>query len=289
MTIHRLERLFPNEIRERIVLTPILVIPLGTIEWHSHHLPLGLDGLVAAAVSEAIAERADAVLAPVSYWAVGGIPFPYTLNLSASIIEPVLEAVFEQYAAMGFRVIVAFTGHFGLEQTVSVKRAALAVMRKSEVAILAVAEYDFTTDIGYPGDHAGVGETSLMWAVNSELVRLDSVPAGTPLEGIIGEDPRGKASREWGNKLMDTISTRSAEVALRFLSHDGNARRSFMEALGAGIRALELTAEQRRILGRENVPPIATQSYRSFCEAMYKGDYIAAKEFAARKLSDLSA
>src|SRR5689334_25122308 len=131
MSIYRLERLFPNEIKERIARLPILVIPLGTIEWHSHHLPLGLDGLVAAAVSERIADRSDAVLAPVSYWAVGGVPFPYTLNMSAQIIEPVLEALFEQYAAMGFRVIVAFTGHFGLEQTISVKRMALAVMRRS--------------------------------------------------------------------------------------------------------------------------------------------------------------
>ncbi|HLY62664.1 MAG TPA: creatininase family protein [Terriglobia bacterium] len=288
MSIHRLERLFPNEITERIARTPILVIPLGTIEWHSHHLPLGLDGLVAAAVSEKIAERADAVLAPVSYWAVGGIPFPYTLNLSASIVEPVLEAVFEQYAAMGFRVIVAFTGHFGLEQTISVKRAALAVMRKSDVAILAVAEYDFTTDIGYTGDHAGVGETSLLWAADSTLVRLESVPSTSPLEGVIGEDPRGKASRDWGNKLMDTISSCAAEVALRFLHQDEKTRKAFMEALDAGVLALELIAEQRRLFGRENVPPIATPSYRSHLEAIYQGDYAAAKIFAAQKLSDLS-
>jgi creatinine amidohydrolase len=288
MSIHRLERLFPNEIKDRIARNPILVFPLGTIEWHSHHLPLGLDGLVAAAVAERIAERADAVLAPVSYWAVGGIPFPYTLNLSAQIIEPVLEALYEQYAAMGFRVIVAFTGHFGLEQTISVKREALAVMRRSEAAILPVAEYDFTTDIGYNGDHAGIGEMSLMWAADSSLVRLDSVPATAPLEGIIGEDPRGKASREWGAKLMETISARAAEVAQRFLHEGRNARMSFMEALDIGVRVLELTAEQRRLLGRENVPPITTPSYRSHLDAMYRGNYAAAKEFASGKLADLS-
>ncbi|HEV2348979.1 MAG TPA: creatininase family protein [Terriglobia bacterium] len=287
MSVHRLERLFPNEIKDRITRVPILVTPLGTIEWHSHHLPLGLDGLVAAAVGEKIAERADAVLAPVSYWAVGGVPFPYTMNMAASIIEPVLEAVFEQYSAMGFRVIVAFTGHFGIEQTISVKRAALGVMRRSEAAILPVAEYDFTTGIGYNGDHAGVGETSLMWAVDAELVRLDGVPAGTALDGVIGEDPRGKASRDWGNKLMDTISSRAAEVALRFLHQDGNARKAYMEALDAGIIVLELTAEQRRLHGRENVPPIATPSYQSHLEAMYRGDYAAAKEFTERKSANL--
>lgn len=289
MSMHRLERLFPDEIKDRIARNPIMVIPLGTIEWHSHHLPLGLDGLVAAAVGEKIAERADAVLAPVSYWAVGGVPFPYTLNMPASIIEPVLEAVFEQFANMGFRVIVVFTGHFGLEQTISVKRSALAIMRRSEVTILPVAEYDFTTDIGYYGDHAGIGETSLIWAVDSGLVRLNSVAANAPLEGVIGEDPRGKASRDWGAKLMDAISTRTAEVALRLLRPDANARQGFAEALDTGVRVLELTAKQRQIHGRENVPPIATPNYRSHLEAMYRGDYVAAKDFAARKLADLSA
>ena len=87
---------------------PILVLPFGTIEWHSHHLPLGLDGLVAAAVSERIADKADAVLAPASYWGVGGVPFPHTLDLPAAIIEPLLETVFEQFGAMGLRVIVAY-------------------------------------------------------------------------------------------------------------------------------------------------------------------------------------
>jgi creatinine amidohydrolase len=289
MSIHRLESLFPNEIKDHIAQNPMLVVPLGTIEWHSHHLPLGLDGLVAAAVSERIAVRANAVLAPVSYWAVGGVPFPHTLNLSAPIIEPVLEAVLEQYAGMGFGVIIVFTGHFGLEQTISVKRTALAVMRRSEVNVLPVAEYDFTTDIGYYGDHAGIGETSLMWAADSDLVRLDCVPGGEPLEGIIGEDPRGKASLAWGTTLMETISARSAEVALRFFHHDAKTRTAFMEALDLGIRVLELTAEQRRLRGRENVPPIATPAYCSHLEAMYRGDYAAAKEFVALKLADLSA
>lgn len=288
MSIHRLETLFPDQLRERLSQSPILVLPFGTIEWHSHHLPLGLDGLVAAALGEQIADKADAVLAPVSYWGVGGVPFPHTLNLPATIIEPLLEKVFEQFGAMGFRVIVAFTGHFGLDHTITLKRSALAVMRRSTTAILPVAEYDFTTDIGYAGDHAGIGETSLMWAVDPKLVRLESVHPNQALEGIIGEDPRGKASREWGVKLMQTISTRTAEVARRFLHEDTAARSSFVDALATGVEVLESTAEQRRILPREQVPPIVTPAYHEFCQAIYRGDYRAAREFASRKLANLA-
>ena len=42
-----LTELFPDEIAAALERAPILLLPLGTIEWHSHHLPLGLDGLVA--------------------------------------------------------------------------------------------------------------------------------------------------------------------------------------------------------------------------------------------------
>lgn len=288
MSIHRLEKLFPDQLRERLAQNPILVLSFGTIEWHSHHLPLGLDGLVAAAIGEQIADKSDAVLAPVSYWGVGGVPFPHTLNLPATVIEPLMETVFEQFGAMGFRVIPAFTGHFGIDQTITLKRAALAVMRRSTTTILPVAEYDFTTDIEYGGDHAGIGETSLMWAVDAKLIRLDAVKPTETLEGIIGEDPRGKAGREWGEKLMETISSRTAEVARRMLHEDAAARKSFMEALATGVQVLERTAEERRILGREKVPPIVTPAYSGHCQAIYRGDYQAAREFAARKLANLA-
>ena len=55
MTLYRLEELFPHQLEARLADVPILVLPFGTIEWHSHHLPLGLDGLVAQRLGEAIA------------------------------------------------------------------------------------------------------------------------------------------------------------------------------------------------------------------------------------------
>mgnify|MGYP000910448211 CR=1 FL=1 len=80
---------FPRDLDRHLAVKPsILVQPMGTLEWHSHHLPLGLDGIVAEAMARAIAERAGAVLAPVSWWAVGGVPFPHTLKLPLALVEP---------------------------------------------------------------------------------------------------------------------------------------------------------------------------------------------------------
>jgi creatinine amidohydrolase len=289
MTIYQLETLFPEEIAARLAARPLLVLPFGTIEWHSHHLPVGLDGLVAAGIGRAIADRSDGVLAPVSYAAVGGVPYPYTLDLPIALIEPLLVATFEQYGAMGFRVIVAFTGHFGLAQTLTLKRAALTVMRRAPVTILPVTEYDLTTDRGYTGDHAGEGETSLLWALRPDLIRLDAVPPDAALDGVLGADPRGAAGAERGRALLADIAAQTAGVALRLLQDTTPvARADYLEALAAGVRVLDRTQTLRDEGPKSQVPSIGTPAYLAHLQALAAGDYRAAKAHADRKLADLS-
>jgi len=287
MTIYRLEMQFPDQVQARLAAVPVIVQPLGTLEWHSFHLPLGLDGLVGQALGEQIADRLDAVLAPVSYWAAGGVPYPYTLKFSAALIEPLLVATFEAFAEMGFRVIVAMTGHFGLEQTLVLKRAALTVMERASVTILALTEYDLVTDV-YTGDHAGIGETSLLWAVHPELVRLDAVDANTPLEGVLGADPRGKASQANGETLLRLIGERSAEVAQRARNESALERAKYIEALGIGVRVLAKTFEQRQQFAKSTVPSVITPAYIAFCQALAQGNYSEAKQYAERKLGNLA-
>jgi creatinine amidohydrolase len=41
----RFEEMLPDEMEAEVAGHPICYIPSGTLEWHSHHLPLGLDGL----------------------------------------------------------------------------------------------------------------------------------------------------------------------------------------------------------------------------------------------------
>lgn len=289
MTVYRLEEMFPGELDARLAENPLLVLPFGTIEWHSYHLPVGLDGLVAAGICERIADEADAVLAPTSYSAVGGVPYPYTLEHTIDVIEPLYVSTFEQYGAMGFEVIIAFTGHFGLAQTLVLKRAALTVMRRSPVTILPATEYDVTTDAGYKGDHAAVGETSLLWALRDDLVRLDAVDADEPLDGVLGDDPRGAASQEFGRELLVTIAARTAEVGRRLLrGTDAVARRDYVAALNAGVRVLAETQARRDERPKSTVPSIGTAAWLAYCQAMYRGDYRAAREAAERKLADLS-
>lgn len=288
MTIYHFERLFPNEIEARLKSAPVLVLSFGTLEWHSHHLPLGLDGMVAQAVGERIADRLDAVLAPVSYWAAGGVPYPYTLKLPISVIEPLLVAVFEQFAEMGFRVIVAFTGHFGIEQTLVLKRAAHTVMSRSPVTILPITTYDLIST-SYTGDHAGIGETSLLQALQPAFVKLDAVPGDVRLDGVLGADPRGTASAERGAAMLDQIANAAQTTATRLLSQSAVERARYHEVSGLLVRVLSKTFELRQQLPKALVPSITTPAYLQSIQALFGGDYERAKQFAEMKLADLSA
>jgi hypothetical protein len=228
------------------------------------------------------------VLAPPSYVAVGGVPYPYTLTLPIEVVEPLLLAQYEQLGEMGFAVITVFAGHFGLDHTLSIKRAAVHVMRRSPVTILPVTEYDLVAE-RYGGDHAGIGETSLMSAIRPDLVRLDAVPAGEPLDGVIGADPRNQATAALGAELRGLIIERAAALSLRMLTAKSLERRGLVEAMGAGVRVLEATASLRRATARASVPPIATPAYLAHCQALWSCDYATAIKQADRKLTDLSA
>jgi creatinine amidohydrolase len=289
VTLHRLAEMNPTEIAQRLATKPMLILPFGTIEWHSHHLPLGLDGLIADDIAEAIAERCDAVLAPVSYWAVGGVPFPYTLALSVDLIEPVLVSVFEQFAAMGFRVIVAFTGHFGLDQTMALKRSAAKVMRRAPVTIAPLTPYDLVTDV-YLGDHAGAGETSLLLACRPDLVHLDAVPLDQPLDGVIGDDPRAEAESGLGTQIRQTIIERISALAQRLWEATSPVdRQYFIEAIDTAARALAELSAARRTRPRIQVPPVQTPPYIAHCAALWAGDYRGARTHAEAKRAETSA
>ncbi len=251
---------------------------LGTIEWHSHHLPLGLDLLKAEAIAERTASRAEAVLAPPAWWAAGGVPFPYTLRLPAAVTEPVLAAVLEGLAEMGFRAILVLNGHYGLENSIAVRRAALAC---EGAVVVPFADYELLTDLGAAGDHAGLWETSLLLPVRPDLVHL----GGGDLPGVIGAGPE-RATAELGEQGLELAADRAARALERALAEP---REPFAAALAAGLAALERLWELRRELPREQVPPVQTPSWLRHLEAFRNGDWTAARVAADAKRADPAA
>jgi creatinine amidohydrolase len=286
VTVYRLHELHPRDLEDRLAVMPALVLPLGTIEWHGHHLPLGLDGLKAEAVAARVAEQTGAVLAPTAWWAADGVPFPFTLRLEAGVVERVLGDALVQFAGMGFAAICIVNGHYGLANSRAVRAAALRCMEATDATALPIADYEALTDIGHRGDHAGVWETSLLWAAHPALIRLDAVSPEEPLEGVIGEDPRATASLELGRRATGHAAERIGVALRRAVDEDAGARETYRAALAAGQAALDALAALRGRLPRADVPPVLTASWAEHLEALLDGRYEDAHAGAERKFVD---
>ena len=283
----RLEELRPGQLKRALQRRPALVLPVGTIEWHSHHLPLGLDGIKALAIAERVAGKTRSVLAPVSYWAAGGVPYPYTLHLDRGQCRELYSALLLEFATMGFGTILLVNGHFGLSQSLAAREAAIACMNSSKSTVLVFAEYEVLLDVGDRGDHAGRWETSLLWASRPGLVGVRSLASARPLPGVIGDGPRSAGTgRALGRKGLDLAATRMAAAVLRAAGESRTERRAYLRSIGAAVDALERVERIRMDGPGSKAPPVLTPTWIQHLTAAWAGDYHAAAIYARKKARD---
>ena len=198
---------------------PLVVVPLGSVEQHGHHLPLSTDTSVACAVAEgAIGAFDRALLAPpLAYGASGEHEgFPGTISIGTEALTGLLVEYGRSAGRWAGRVLLV-NGHGG---NLDALRAAVPLLR-SEGRDVAW----FPCAVAGGDAHAGRTETSLMLHVEPEGVRVASAVAGvtTPIgrllprlrtEGVLGISPNGVlgdpagASAEEGAGLLDELVDR---------------------------------------------------------------------------------
>lgn len=215
----RIDQLRPGQIRARLADCPRVFIPLGTIEWHCEHLPVGLDALTAEGLCLDAAEDIGGLVLPVLHYGTGGGhgAYPWTIMMpSQDTIAAQLVFTLQRLEAFGLREAVLFTGHFAPEQKQMIDRIALDWnAEQSSLAALALS-VDGGEAIPLAPDHAGRFETTLLAAYHPETVDLSALPArsGTnapedpfgearhatdhPLWGVFGPDPRDFSMIEAG-------------------------------------------------------------------------------------------
>jgi creatinine amidohydrolase len=234
-----------------------------------------------------VAERAGGIVIPPTYWAIGGMPFPWTTKFEMPVVEALFAEIYRQLATVGFRVIVVLAGHYSLEHYLTLKRVAVEIMRAGDVTILPLAEFEVVAETGFHGDHAARWETSLLWSVRPDLVHLERLPEGPP-EGVLGEDPRLNASREAGDRMRSLIADRIAAMTERLERNTSAAERAaYIEALATQVRVMEAVAAERRVKPKWEVTLLMTEEYIAYLECLRNGEYEAAAEQARAKLATL--
>ncbi|MCW4048708.1 MAG: creatininase family protein [Candidatus Bathyarchaeota archaeon] len=222
----RYERLTPKALESRKAAAPIAYLPLGTLEWHGPHLPLGSDHLQSQGFFIQLARRVGGVvlpplfLGPDSFKVFNGAEYygmdihqkesatPIRLEGSAywvpdRLFSEIVDTVLKQIRRAGFRILVAH-GH-GPSTNYIIENTAV-LEKKHDLRIFTVwrskEERNPSTEFQY--DHAAANETSIMMALHPSLVHMDHLPSDPKEEplGLIGKDPRIHASPDHGKNIV---------------------------------------------------------------------------------------
>ena len=189
------DRLSPAQIEERLAAASVVYIPLGSLEFHGPHLPIGLDALTAYGLCLRAAETSGGIVLPVIHSAVGGehSRYPWTIMSDApAAIETLLDETLTRLSDFGVRRAVLLSGHVADEQRDLITRVAER-WNASDAPLRAVAR----TLGQVPGspvapDHAGRFESLLLHALAPELVHVDALPDPETHPAPAGEDPFGQ-------------------------------------------------------------------------------------------------
>lgn len=202
----QMELLRPEEIlleRERVSL---VYLPVGPVEWHSYHMPMGTDGLIAQAAARRMAQLTGGVVAPTLFIGteqcdnpqmldnlnvphgvdsyLWGMDFPAntlpSLYFRVEVFAAVVREELRLLARMGYRMIVVVNGHGARAQVETLRRLCDEVSHEHGVFCLyPEAESPLASALaqreGLDPGHADRLETSLMMAL-TESVRLDALP-----------------------------------------------------------------------------------------------------------------
>lgn len=189
------DRLTPQQIEERLATASVVYLPLGSLEFHGPHLPIGLDALTAYGLCLRAAAAGGGIVLPTVHQAVGGehSRYPWTVMSDApEAIETLLTETLSRLSDFGVRRVVLLSGHFADEQRDLITRVADR-WNGSHAELRVVARtLGQAPQPPVAPDHAGRFESLLLHSLAPELVHVDALPDPETHPAPAGEDPFGQ-------------------------------------------------------------------------------------------------
>jgi creatinine amidohydrolase len=235
--IVRFDELLPHEFRQRLAQRPIAYLPLGTLEWHGEHLPLGSDAIQSEGLMVECARQLGGIVMPPIHlgpdrakltddgktlvgmdYAESTTP-PRQLDGSCYWVPAgfhllMVDAILTQLKRAGFRAVFA-DGH-------GPSRSSWVENLPERQTRFGLKLFGVTKEIARQWrsqvDHAARNETSLMMYLRPGLVDLSQLPQSrsTWPQGVAGEDPRD-ATAAYGKECLQ----RSVELVRQVFAQAG--------------------------------------------------------------------
>lgn len=240
-----LERMNYLDVEKYLSCHDSVVIPVGSLENHGKHMPLGTDTLIPQRIAELFDVRSDTVIAPtVNYGATDDIVgFPGTVSLGVEGLYALLGRICSQLFDYGFRRFIILNGHGGNRK--SIEMVGQDLYRRG--GLLACVNWWLIAGEICPewrGGHGGGEETAAVMGVDPTLIHeeyltegegirndvSDELPSASWLDVSFGGgsvtiprpirsitdngwlthgmsiDPPTKATRAWGVEMLDTMA-----------------------------------------------------------------------------------
>ena len=211
--------LLPREFRQRLAAKPVAYLPLGTLEWHGEHLPLGSDAIQSEGLMLECARRFGGIVMPPIHlgpdraWDRGGGKVLYGMDyhdstdphrklegscywVSDGFFGTLIDAILEQLASMVFA-----DGHGPSREA----WCEAIPERETRFGLkLAGVTEEIANEWKSQVDHASRNETSLVLHYREDLTDLSQLPSDRTVwpQGLAGEDPRD-ATSEYGKECME--------------------------------------------------------------------------------------
>jgi len=165
------------EVEEALKRTDVVIIPVGSIEQHAKHLPLGTDSYGAIETCKLIAQKAEVLVAPAVLAGLSShhMGFPGTITLTPETFEAVIYETALSLIEHGFRKILIYNGHGG--NAVSVANVIQKINQTTPATALDLDKVQVPRkEPLYPpipfDVHAGVSETSGALYLMGSLVEM---------------------------------------------------------------------------------------------------------------------
>ena len=180
----RWEELSATELVEALEQTSLVYVPVGTLEFHGPHLPLGMDSIHAHEFCLAAANQTGGVVMPPVYWSPHGHEgWPGSVLVREETFRSLMTDIFTLVAQQDVKMIVASTGHYPAKQEPAIRKIAEGVTRQfPETRILVLGPWCHPTDPS--ADHGGKKETSLMLSLRPDLVHMGRLAGDDAMRGI---------------------------------------------------------------------------------------------------------
>jgi creatinine amidohydrolase len=178
-----------EDIESYLKKSQTIILPVGSVEQHGKHLPLGTDSILAQDIALDAAEKTDTLVAsPLWYgWAPHHMAYPGTVTLRPETLTQLVEDVLNSLIYHGFKKILIVNGH--REANLPPLRIAMTRVRNQTGAFISIADpFYINSEKGKeisevdPGGigHAEELETSVMYHKHEDLCNPENAAKNIP-------------------------------------------------------------------------------------------------------------